>query len=625
MDTDVNGSDPRHVSSLSKIKNTNNNNNNDTATTTTTTSSTSAAAKNSSIARDEASASRFQDNEELRYSLRSIERFAPWVRKVWIVTNGQVPNWLDLTNPRIAIVTHQDIFPNSSHLPTFSSPAIETHLHRIKGISARFVYLNDDVMFGSDVWPDDFATVSGGQKVFLSWPVPNCADGCPSNWVGDGYCDRACNVSDCDFDGGDCRNASNSAAAGNLNPYGRDSDGPTPYCARGCPDNWLGDRFCDRNCNVPGCGFDATDCGTSDIFGTGAVAGFVAADGRLYNLTKGTVAAYWNVSSLFPAGWTIVDGDHDNVTLVRAAALSKAAGVLVVVFNKNATRTTTRITLQAELNNAFVNRSFSVSAETLVEEGSNSTNATAVQAGGRTLMSMPRQGATTWTHNTYAAAATSNNESGTGNSSTEPKKKKIDTFGESLRYVNRLYTKEFGAEPRKVPAHMPHFIDVSIMEELQGRFREQWELTSSHRLRHAHDMQYSFSYMYYVIDAPMPYNETQIWREYFDVDGNGALDDNEFRTLAVHLLPIPVKDEAMSKFKGKILNCTNGQWPLTLEHVLSCNENGTKMREVFVKKKKKFKHEIRDTDQVAFLMIANNDNTIRNRLDGISVKRHKLI
>ena len=59
----------------------------------------------------------------------------------------------------------QDIFQNHSHLPTFSSPAIETHIHRIPGLSQKFIYLNDDVMFGKDVWPDDFYSHSKGQKV----------------------------------------------------------------------------------------------------------------------------------------------------------------------------------------------------------------------------------------------------------------------------------------------------------------------------------------------------------------------------------------------------------------------------------------------------------------------------
>jgi len=40
--------------------------------------------------------------------------------------------------------------------------------------------------------------------VYLTWPVPNCAEGCPGSWIKDGYCDKACNNSACDWDGGDC-------------------------------------------------------------------------------------------------------------------------------------------------------------------------------------------------------------------------------------------------------------------------------------------------------------------------------------------------------------------------------------------------------------------------------------
>lgn len=82
------------------------------------------------IPNDNVKPSRFHDKDELKYSLRSLEKFAPWIRKVYIVTNGQIPSWLDMDNPRVTLVTHEDIFVNKSHLPTFSSPAIESHIHR---------------------------------------------------------------------------------------------------------------------------------------------------------------------------------------------------------------------------------------------------------------------------------------------------------------------------------------------------------------------------------------------------------------------------------------------------------------------------------------------------------------
>lgn len=72
---------------------------------------------------------------------------------------------LSLSLTLFLMLSLQEIFQNMSHLPTFSSPAIESHIHRIPGLSQKFVYLNDDVMFGKDVWPDDFFSHSKGQKV----------------------------------------------------------------------------------------------------------------------------------------------------------------------------------------------------------------------------------------------------------------------------------------------------------------------------------------------------------------------------------------------------------------------------------------------------------------------------
>ena len=60
---------------------------------------------------------RFADNDELRYSLRSLERFAPWIRNVIIVTNGQIPNWLNVEHPQIRLVQHRVRFQfNTNHL-----------------------------------------------------------------------------------------------------------------------------------------------------------------------------------------------------------------------------------------------------------------------------------------------------------------------------------------------------------------------------------------------------------------------------------------------------------------------------------------------------------------------------
>ena len=66
------------------------------------------------------------DMDQLKYSLRSIELFASWTRDIYIVTNGQVPNWLNLEHPRVKLITHEEIFTNQSNLPSFNSAAIES-------------------------------------------------------------------------------------------------------------------------------------------------------------------------------------------------------------------------------------------------------------------------------------------------------------------------------------------------------------------------------------------------------------------------------------------------------------------------------------------------------------------
>jgi hypothetical protein len=96
------------------------------------------------------------DHGELRYSLRSLERFAPWVRQIFLVTDAQCPTWLKPDHPRLRLVDHREIFPNPGHLPTFSSNAIECHLHRINGLSEFFLYFNDDCFLGKTLSATDF-------------------------------------------------------------------------------------------------------------------------------------------------------------------------------------------------------------------------------------------------------------------------------------------------------------------------------------------------------------------------------------------------------------------------------------------------------------------------------------
>ncbi|MDD6026391.1 MAG: stealth family protein [bacterium] len=98
---------------------------------------------------------RYESNDELKYSLRSLEKYAPWIRKIFIVTDNQVPEWLDTTHPKIQIVDHTEIMP-AECLPCFNSVIIEHHLHKIPGLSEHFLYGNDDMYFNKPVTPDTF-------------------------------------------------------------------------------------------------------------------------------------------------------------------------------------------------------------------------------------------------------------------------------------------------------------------------------------------------------------------------------------------------------------------------------------------------------------------------------------
>ena len=99
---------------------------------------------------------RFSNHDELKFSMRSLNKYAPWLNKIYIVSNCSPPPWLSLEHPKIFWVEHSSIFPEASMLPTFNSHAIESCLHRISGLSEKFIYLNDDFFLGQPCLPGDF-------------------------------------------------------------------------------------------------------------------------------------------------------------------------------------------------------------------------------------------------------------------------------------------------------------------------------------------------------------------------------------------------------------------------------------------------------------------------------------
>lgn len=98
---------------------------------------------------------RFRDWDNLVFLFRSIEQHMPWVNKVYLVTCGQIPKWLDINCEKVKVVFHEEFIPKE-FLPTFNSHTIELNLHRINGLSEKFIYFNDDIFVLKDMKPKDF-------------------------------------------------------------------------------------------------------------------------------------------------------------------------------------------------------------------------------------------------------------------------------------------------------------------------------------------------------------------------------------------------------------------------------------------------------------------------------------
>ncbi|XP_023147509.2 N-acetylglucosamine-1-phosphotransferase subunits alpha/beta isoform X2 [Amphiprion ocellaris] len=823
---------------------------------------------------EDVSASRFEDNEELRYSLRSVERHAPWVRHIFIVTNGQIPSWLNLDNPRVSVVTHQDIFLNNSHLPTFSSPAIETHIHRIPGLSQKFIYLNDDVMFGKDVWPDDFYSHSKGQKVYLTWPVPNCAEGCPGSWIKDGYCDKACNNSACDWDGGDCLGAAgNSRFAGGVGgggPGGAGGQvwqfagglgglGGTSYCNQGCANSWLADKFCDQACNVLSCGFDVGDCGQEHFGELHRVT--LLRNQSLYTLPVGEIRPYFSFERIARR----VSEAHvsDNRVVRHTSVANKWRTVhLLLHSGHNATQIQYNLTFQREDDTEFT-MSFRVAVDTrevpqtnisqtvskdaakdpkvtptpepvypfsdipedkrgpkiqkrepgdpevviqvpslnvsllpaavrgelqkleeklligdITVKGYNLTKTELLkpyktlaeqqqavdlqpgndgagrvqekpskdvegdQLGGKppikdeagnnihknhkVNIEMPKENVAVEDKPTTPAVPvliddkdfrtqkpyllnavierpktskllSSVSQKKSAESQAEPAntapvgrrlhhfissdrgflpwerrkyfqalleeeerlqrelsydtdgaatgRKLQDTFADSLRYVNKLLNGQFGFTSRKVPAHMPHMIDRLIMQELQDTFPEEFDKTSGHRVRHSEDMQFAFSYFYFLMSAQQQLNVSEVFDE-IDTDHSGVLSDREIRTLATRIHELPLSLQDLTGLEQMLINCSKtlptnlthlhlvnptqeayydpSMPPVTKGLVLHCKPITERIHKAF-RDQNKYKFEIMGEEEIAFKMVRTNVSHVVGQLDDIRKNPRKFI
>ena len=118
---------------------------------------------------DVAGSTRFASVGEIFYCVASLNRFAPWLNKIYIVTDEQNPKVEEFINRHfpekhipVEIVDHKEIFRGyEEYLPTFNSISIESMTWRIPGLSEHYIEFNDDFLLTAPTKPEDFFTPDG--------------------------------------------------------------------------------------------------------------------------------------------------------------------------------------------------------------------------------------------------------------------------------------------------------------------------------------------------------------------------------------------------------------------------------------------------------------------------------
>ena len=124
---------------------------------------------------EDGSVSRYRDWDNLKYIFRGIESYAPWVNKIFFVTDHQCPEWINRQHEKLVLLNHEDYMPEDC-LPTFNSNAIEINFYRIKELSEQFIILNDDFFFINPTMPSDFFKGGRPVDIFVEYPI-----GCSGN------------------------------------------------------------------------------------------------------------------------------------------------------------------------------------------------------------------------------------------------------------------------------------------------------------------------------------------------------------------------------------------------------------------------------------------------------------
>jgi hypothetical protein len=114
--------------------------------------------------------SRYRDYDTLKFWFRAVEKYAPWVNNIYLITDDQVPGWINSNNPKLKLVNHTD-YIEKQYLPTFNSNVIELSIGNIDELSENFVLFNDDTFLSDFVTPDYFFNDGVPRDLYAESPI----------------------------------------------------------------------------------------------------------------------------------------------------------------------------------------------------------------------------------------------------------------------------------------------------------------------------------------------------------------------------------------------------------------------------------------------------------------------
>ena len=98
---------------------------------------------------------RWRDWDCLQYWFRGVEKYAPWVRKIHLITPGHFPSWLNRHHKKLNCINQNQLI-KKEYIPVFNSNAIELNLHKIESLAEKFVLFCDDMFIIKNTKEKDF-------------------------------------------------------------------------------------------------------------------------------------------------------------------------------------------------------------------------------------------------------------------------------------------------------------------------------------------------------------------------------------------------------------------------------------------------------------------------------------